>query len=447
MSVQASNACSHGWRSILVGRDLLLTNTGKTIGNGRDTSIWNDPWLSTTTLARPMGPPEQATKDLKVADLLSPATGGWDKDVINRILPHEAPTILCLKPSKTGVQDKHCWIKTKNGEYSTKTGYYSALDKQWEQRPAPPSRHLCNWMKDVWTVPLSPKLQIFLWKIMNGALPLGESLEKRGLRENIACVHCGARETATHLFLQCPFAMSVWSSAPIHQVVSVASAPDFPTALKLSRNLPNLPPTGMRIGPLFPWIIWSIWTARNLKIFENRSFSPSETLTKAIADAREWQDAQQMIPPTLPQLQQPSRHPSGLNTRFTIFTDAAWRKESLTAGLAWSCTDNHGNIVFQGSTPEPWVESAQLAEGLAIREALLQAQAQGLNNITIKSDAQIIIRAINNRESIKELFGTLHDIHRLSCDLDVVSFIFIPRTENSTADALAKRALLNYSLL
>lgn len=108
MSVQASNACSHGWRSILVGRDLLLTNTGKTIGNGRDTSIWNDPWLSTTTLARPMGPPEQTTKDLKVADLLSPATGDWDKDVINRILPHEAPTILCLKPSKTGAQDKHC---------------------------------------------------------------------------------------------------------------------------------------------------------------------------------------------------------------------------------------------------------------------------------------------------------------------------------------------------
>ena len=88
-----------------------------------------------------------------------------------------------------------------------------------------------------------------------------------------------------------------------------------------------------------------------------------------------------------------------------------------------------------------------MAEGLAMREALLQAQAHGLSNIIIKSDAQIIIRAINKRESIKKICGILQDICTLSCDLDVLSFIFVPRTENSTADALAKSALLNSSVL
>lgn len=40
---------SHGWRGIIIGRNLLLQNLGKAIGNGLSTSIWNDPWLSLAT--------------------------------------------------------------------------------------------------------------------------------------------------------------------------------------------------------------------------------------------------------------------------------------------------------------------------------------------------------------------------------------------------------------
>ncbi|XP_013751330.1 uncharacterized protein LOC106453650 [Brassica napus] len=117
------------------------------------------------------------------------------------------------------------------------------------------------------------------------------------------------------------------------------------------------------------------------------------------------------------------------------------------AGLAWTASNETGTTILQGTATEDCVSSALLAEGLAIREALLQAQAHRLSNIIIKSDAQIIIRAINKRESIKEICGILQDIHSLSCDLDVLSFNFIPRTENRIADALAKSALLNCATL
>ena len=60
---------------------------------------------------------------------------------------------------------------------------------------------------------------------------------------------------------------------------------------------------------------------------------------------------------------------------------------------------------------------------------------------------QIIIRGINKQESIKEICGILQNILSLSCDLAVLSFIFIPRTENGTTDALAKSALLNWLTL
>ncbi|XP_048615525.1 uncharacterized mitochondrial protein AtMg00310-like [Brassica napus] len=57
MQVKAASSCSHGWRSILCGRDLLVDNTIKTIGNGQDTSVWYDAWYSTEKRLQPMGPP------------------------------------------------------------------------------------------------------------------------------------------------------------------------------------------------------------------------------------------------------------------------------------------------------------------------------------------------------------------------------------------------------
>ena len=445
MAVQASSSCSHGRRSVLCGRDLLLEKTGKVIGNGADTRIWEEPWLSTSELAQPMGPPELATKNLTVADLIDQPSGTWNRELVSHIFPIEAPSILCLRPSTSGALDKHCWLPTKDGEYSTRTGYFTALEMKITSNLPHTTQTNVDWRKDIWTVPLPPKLRVFLWKITKGALPLGENLETRGLTENLTCTHCGMKETASHLFLHCQFAVDIWSAAPISNLAVITTALDFEEALKLGTKLTNLPPTGLHMGPLFPWIVWNIWITRNLKIFENRVFKPAETLSKAIADAREWQEAQpgRQTGPK-PHLQA-STLPLPRTDALIINTDASWKKELFSAGLAWVFSTPSGHVLHQQGLFEDCVNSAQMAEALAIREALRQAKAQGFNNVILKSDAQTLVRAINNRESIKDLFGILHDILKLACDLDVISFHYVPRSDNRAADELAKSALLNYS--
>ncbi|XP_048623601.1 uncharacterized mitochondrial protein AtMg00310-like [Brassica napus] len=43
--LQATEASvmSHGWRSVLIGRDLLLKKMGWTVGDGVSINIWQDP--------------------------------------------------------------------------------------------------------------------------------------------------------------------------------------------------------------------------------------------------------------------------------------------------------------------------------------------------------------------------------------------------------------------
>lgn len=71
LEVQLPKVCSHGWRSILHGRDLLQGNVGKAIGNGLTTKLWKDSWISLQTDKRPFGPIHEKDLDLTVADLLT----------------------------------------------------------------------------------------------------------------------------------------------------------------------------------------------------------------------------------------------------------------------------------------------------------------------------------------------------------------------------------------
>lgn len=198
LKVEAPKSCSHGWRSVLHGRDLLRDYLGKAIGNGQTTRVWQDSWISTTEQVKPYGPIPQEELDLTVADLLTDEMK-WNEKKVKEILPHLADQILCIQPSQTGAEDTVIWQPSKSGIYNTKSGYSVAATKN--DKAITPSEHTIDWNRDIWNAPCSPKMKVFLWSIMRRALPLGENLQQRGIQAEALCVRCKEKETAMHIFL------------------------------------------------------------------------------------------------------------------------------------------------------------------------------------------------------------------------------------------------------
>ncbi|KAL0900317.1 hypothetical protein Bca101_084278 [Brassica carinata] len=190
---------SHGWRGFLIGRDLLKTNIGWAIGNGESVSVWSDNWLSVSEQVRPMGPVPEDQLELRVKDLFLPNSCDWDREKIQRLMPFEEERILMIKPSKTGCQDKIIWLKTRDGVYSTKSGYWTSCEHREASTQAQQAPSI-DWEKGIWKLNADPKIKLFIWKIFQGVMHTSESLAARNINVEAKCARCGSPESINHLF-------------------------------------------------------------------------------------------------------------------------------------------------------------------------------------------------------------------------------------------------------
>lgn len=130
LTVKATTACSHGWRGILHGRDILAPNVGKAIGDGNSTKVWKESWIKGDSLFCPIGPAKEDELDLYVSDLLMRGTNEWNRQKVYDLLPSYANMILCMRPSHLGAEDKYVWPLNTSGTYSTKSGNFEAVKHQ-----------------------------------------------------------------------------------------------------------------------------------------------------------------------------------------------------------------------------------------------------------------------------------------------------------------------------
>ncbi|CAH2065695.1 unnamed protein product, partial [Thlaspi arvense] len=126
-------------------------NLGWAAGNGVSVKVWNDFWLSSENQEGPFGPATKESANMSVSDLFLPNTRVWNRGKIRELFPHLEPVILSIKPSTKGAPDKRIWLKKPSGVYSTKTGYYAAMDScQRNANVRIPAN--INWISDLWAL-------------------------------------------------------------------------------------------------------------------------------------------------------------------------------------------------------------------------------------------------------------------------------------------------------
>lgn len=123
LKVSSVSASSHGWKGVLLGRDLLIKHLGKAIGDGESTSLWKDAWIDPHSTLRPHGPVLLQDQDLLVSDLLSRETKEWNRALIDNLLPELTSHILKIRPSTSGAADSFIWTFHNSGSYTSKSGY------------------------------------------------------------------------------------------------------------------------------------------------------------------------------------------------------------------------------------------------------------------------------------------------------------------------------------
>uniref|UniRef100_A0A1S3Y3T8 RNase H type-1 domain-containing protein n=1 Tax=Nicotiana tabacum TaxID=4097 RepID=A0A1S3Y3T8_TOBAC len=115
------------WRSILWGRDLLVTGLRWRISDGKNINVWPNPWIPRKNGFTPKSIQMQNNLDLKVVDLIDEDTHTWKLHKISTTFePEDVDAILSIPISIIGLNDRLLWHHSKSRNYEVKSCYYLA---------------------------------------------------------------------------------------------------------------------------------------------------------------------------------------------------------------------------------------------------------------------------------------------------------------------------------
>lgn len=374
---------SYAWRSICHGRDLMVKGLEKKVGNGSSLKVWIDPWIEDEDGKRaPLRKNYFFNVNLNVSELIDRRLGDWNQTTLEDLfVPGDILLIKRIRPAVLQ-DDFYIWKFNKSGDFSVKSAYWLASqDVQSQARMEADALPSTNDLKSqVWDLQTDPKIKVFLWKVLCGAMPVAVALNGRGMKVDDRCQNCGMDgESLLHVLFTCSLSRQVWAMAEVpcpefgFHNGSVFS--NFHHLLSNRRNL--LWPMEWR--KIFPWILWRLWTNRNSLLFEGKIFSAMETVEKIREDCLEWNVAQVVeteegtnveITEIEANAQVRKRDvvkwlppPSGW---LKCNLGASWSKRNKLAGCAWVVRDEKGVALFHSRRAFRNIKTVQDANFLCL---------------------------------------------------------------------------------
>jgi hypothetical protein len=185
--------------------------------------------------------------------------------------------------------DDFTWPKSKDGEYTVKSGYQ--VIKDWKEDSNNPSTSNNNspspiWQK-IWNLKIPPKHSSLIWRILHNALPVTNKLRKKGINCYTLCHRCtDAIEDQSHVFSKCIWAQQIWFASPL----TIRFANQNQTFNEwLEDRIINSSTQSLE---LICAIYYHIWKVRNLLIFQNKIIHVIEVLRNTLDSLAEYKNQQ-----------------------------------------------------------------------------------------------------------------------------------------------------------
>ena len=115
-----------------------------------------------------------------VASLIDSEERCWKLDFVRDIfIEADASLVTSIHLSKQSIPDKLIWKHSVNGMFTVKSAYFEA--KQVLGKVVHSTYNRVNAWKTIWKANVSPKVKFFVWRMVQGILPIDTSLMRKGI--------------------------------------------------------------------------------------------------------------------------------------------------------------------------------------------------------------------------------------------------------------------------
>ncbi|GKU89448.1 hypothetical protein SLEP1_g3583 [Rubroshorea leprosula] len=250
------------------------------IGDGNSASFWWDDWGGEGCLANkfPRLYILSTGKEKTCNQMGNLRSGSWkwklswrrnlfeweDEEVVDLERMIEGTKITQGRP------DKWEWIHDKERQYSSKSAYHILATDQ----SGPNGSTI---FKRTWNTTLPTKVSAFNWQLMLDRIPTKVNLLKRGIikdMEESKCVVCEEQEEdSAHLFLRCKLTRWLWEACAQWWGAEAKLDIDCLKTFEKFGDWSKEARTRQGWDCLWSTVVWTVWLARNQKIFQHKEIS------------------------------------------------------------------------------------------------------------------------------------------------------------------------------
>ncbi|XP_074351477.1 uncharacterized protein LOC141690587 [Apium graveolens] len=270
-----------------------------------------------------------------------------------------------------------------------------------------------------------------------GYLPTLIQIQQKRVPVNVQCpIYLNGEESITHCLVNCPFARMCWDIVlPDAQVSQIGTFEGWLGEV-FQRNNHN------KCAEVVT-VCWAIWRHRNDVVWNKRYSNVNRVVALAKQYLLQWKFAQVNYSNASSRCEVQGDgaitwvRPQGNSIKVTV--DAALFTDRNEYGVGLVARDAQGQVVAARTRCYMGMVAVEIAEAIAIREALSWIKDHDWQEVQLESDCLAAVQGIRSKVEMRSSFGRV--VEECRCQLRLsnsLSLSFIKRSANTVAHCFAR---------